>query len=145
IISKTNCGRISNLAYEHAIKIEKESLNPKNDKTGTISPDNYTIALHGQETIMGTPCYVLDLTPKRSDGMLIKGRIWISVDKFDTLRVEGTPVKSPSVLIRKISIVRQFQNIDGFWLPKEDDSTIDVRVFGQVKVQIQHQNYEIKK
>jgi len=146
LLSKSGTGgTIPNMVYDHAVTVEKESLSVTAGKQSGITPENYEFILRGQESLGGIDCYVLELKPRRNDKMLLKGRIWITTSNFDLVRVEGATAKSPSIWIKRVYLVRQFQDIDGLWLPKQEDWTVDVRLYGQLKVKIKHQDYRIAK
>ncbi|HZS48011.1 MAG TPA: outer membrane lipoprotein-sorting protein [Blastocatellia bacterium] len=145
IVSKSNASSASNMVYDHETKAEKDALSVFSQKQASLTSENYNFAIQGQQAMNGIQCYVLELQPKRLDKMLLKGKLWVSTDNFDLLRMEGTPAKSPSIWIKNISFVREFQNVNGFWLPREDDSTIDVRLYGRIKVKIDHHDLKIAK
>lgn len=146
LISKSGTGgTVPNMVYDHAVTVEKESMAVTNSKQSDITAENYDFVLQGQEQSAGVDCYVLELKPKRNDKMLLKGRIWVTTSNFDLVRVEGYTAKSPSMWIKKVYLARQFQDVNGLWLPKQEDWTVDVRLYGQLKVKIKHQDYKITK
>jgi outer membrane lipoprotein-sorting protein len=146
LLSKSGTGgTIPNMVYDHAVTAEKESLTVTAAKQSGITTENYDFVLQGQEQSAGVDCYVLELKPKRNDKMLLKGKIWVTTSNFDIVRVEGFTAKSPSIWIKKIYLIRQFQEINGLWLPKQEDWIVDVRLYGQLKVKINHQDYKINK
>jgi len=146
LLSKSGSGgTVANMVYDHAVTVEKESLLVTNSKQSEITAENYDFTLQGHESLAGLDCYVLELKPKRNDKMLMKGKVWVTTSNFDLVRLEGFTAKSPSIWIKKIYLVRQFQDINGLWLPKQEDWTVDVRLYGQLKVNIKHQDYKITK
>ena len=40
--------------------------------------------------------------------------------------------------------MRQYQNIGGFWLPQRDETFVQVRLYGQKVLTIDHQDYVVK-
>lgn len=143
LLSKTNAGTVSNMVYEKATKGEQEALEGDILERSSITADNYYFTLVGQETIAGVPCYHLEVTPKRKEKFLFKGKVWVSANNYDLVRIEGSPIKSPSIWIKKLTFVRQFQNVGGMWLPSVDESVVDVRLYGQVKVKVRHHDYQL--
>jgi hypothetical protein len=39
--------------------------------------------------------------------------------------------------------VRQFQRIDGYWLPQLDETIVDIKIHGRREFRIEHQQYVI--
>jgi hypothetical protein len=76
------------------------------------------------------PCYILQLGPKRDDGSLLRGRIWVDRDTYLIHRFEGEPAKSPSWWIKDRKLSTQYSDMGGIWLPTSSKGVADVRVFG---------------
>jgi hypothetical protein len=49
-------------------------------------------------------------------------------------------VKSPSVFLKKIEFVREYQMQDGVAIPKHVESTADVRMLGRAELSIEYSN-----
>jgi hypothetical protein len=59
------------------------------------------------------------------------------------VRVAGHPAKKLSFWIEQANFVREFQKIDGFWLPQRDETFVQVRMYGHKVLVIDHQNYTV--
>ena len=57
----------------------------------------------------------------------------------------GLSAKNPSFWIHRVEFVRQYQRIDGFWLPFRDETTVDLRIHDRKIFTIDHANYSINK
>jgi len=57
------------------------------------------------------------------------------------LRIEGHPAKKLSFWIQHADFVRQYQKIDGFWLPEKDQTLVQVRLYGKKILKIEPRNY----
>ena len=66
--------------------------------------------------------------PKQKDKYLFEGKLWIDVKDYSVVRIEGHPAKKLSFWIQCADFVRQYQNIDGFWLPQKDQTLVQVRL-----------------
>jgi hypothetical protein len=64
-------------------------------------------------------CFVAQAVPKRKDKYLFEGKLWIDVDDYAVVRIVGHPAKKLSFWIERADFVRQYQKIEGFWLPEK--------------------------
>lgn len=95
-----------------------------------ISSANYDFALLGRETIEGHDCYVLQLSPRREEVELVRGKAWIDSRSFDILRVKGETAKSPSMWLKKLTVTINFGHVNGVWLETSTQAVADVRFAG---------------
>src|SRR5262249_36195235 len=86
------------------------------DAPTEITRDNYNFQLAGKEALDGNDCYVLELIPKRNESNLIKGKVWIDSDQFRIRQISGNLAKSPSLMVRRVSITIRYAEADGMWL-----------------------------
>lgn len=109
----------------------KETEPPKDAQKQEISPDNYDFRLLGQETLDDRRCYLLSLNPKRQDKDLIRGKIWVDAASYNLVRIEGSPVKTPSWWIRDLYIFMSYAEVDGMWLRTFTHAVANVRFKGK--------------
>ena len=81
--------------------------------------------------------------PRRKDKYLFEGKLWIDVNDYAVVRIEGHPAKKLSFWIERVNFVRQYQKIDAFWLPAKDETFVQVRLYGKKVLTIEHQNYVV--
>ncbi len=62
---------------------------------------------------------------------------------FAVVRIAGHPAKKLSFWIERADFVREYQKIDGFWLPQKDETFVQVRMYGQKVLTIDHQRYTV--
>ncbi len=55
------------------------------------------------------PCFVAEAVPKRKDKYLFEGRVWIDVNDYSVVRIEGHPARKLSLWIQHADFVRQYQ------------------------------------
>jgi hypothetical protein len=84
--------------------------------------------------------YVL-LRPKRKDVLLVDGRMVLSQDGRELLRVEGRLAKNPSFWTSLVNIIRQFVRIDGVRVPVSTESVAKLKLAGLSRMDI-HYEYE---
>ena len=108
-----------------------------------ITPRNYNFELQGMEDCQGRPAYILKTHPKVIDKFMMQGRIWVDAEDFAIVRVEATPAKNPSVLIRNTMVVQQYSKHGPFWLPLSNRSETDSMLFGRTEVLVSSSGYEV--
>jgi hypothetical protein len=74
----------------------------------------------GEQQVGPYRCFVAKVLPKRKDKYLFEWKHWIDVDDYSVVRIEGHPAKKLSFCVPCADSVRQYQKIDGFWLPQKD-------------------------
>src|SRR5262249_58286448 len=128
----------------HAL-ISSEIKTPagKEHHDSAISPANYSLDLLGEQQVGPHHCYVAQTVPKRKDKYLFEGKLWIDADDYAVVRIEGHPARKLSFWIQQADFVRQYQKIDGFWLPQRDETFVEVRLYGKKVLTIEHQNYVV--
>lgn len=76
--------------------------------------------------------------PKRKDKFLFEGKIWIHSNDFAVVKIAGHPAKKLSFWITRADFVRQYDKIGGFWLPVQDETLVNVRIYGKKILRIEH-------
>jgi len=139
--SESGSGLVRRLALNPLIASEIEAANEKQHHDSAITPANYTLELLGEQQVGPYRCILARATPKRTDKYLFEGKVWIDTEDFAVVRIMGHPAKKLSFWIERVNFVRKYQKIDGFWLPEKDETHVQVRMYGQKVLTIDHQNY----
>jgi hypothetical protein len=134
---------VRHLVFDRLISAETETASGREHHDSAIAPANYRFTLLGSEDLGPYHCFVVEAAPKRRDKYLFDGKIWIDAQDSAVVRIEGHPAKSLSFWIRRVDFVRQYQKIDGFWLPRRDETFVDVRIYGKRIFTVDHQGYSI--
>lgn len=106
-----------------------------------ITPANYKFKYKGRADHDGRAVQVFQLTPRRKAVGLFHGELWLDAETAMPVREAGRFVKSPSVFLKKIEFVREYQLQNGIAIPKHIESTADVRVFGRAELTIDYSNF----
>jgi hypothetical protein len=144
-LSETGSRLIRRMALNPLISSEIEAAAGKAHHDSAISPSNYSLKLLGEQQVGPYHCFVAQAVPKRKDKYLFEGKVWIDVDDYAVVRIEGHPAKKLSFWIERADFVRQYQKIDGFWLPEKDRTLVHVRLYGTNVLTIEHQNYVVNR
>ena len=143
VTSEEGSGLIRRMALNPLIASEIAAAAGKQHHDSSISPANYTFDLLGEQQVGPHRCFVAQAIPKRRDKYLFEGKIWIDVQDYAVVRIEGHPAKKLSFWIERADFVRQYQKIDGFWLPQRDETFVQVRLYGKRVLTIDHQDYVV--
>ena len=134
---------VRRLALNPLIASEIDAASGKQHHDSAITPANYTLELLGEQLVGPYRCFVVRATPKRPQKYLFEGKVWIDSEDFAVVRIAGHPAKKVSFWIERANFVRQYQKIDGFWLPQKDETFVEVRMYGEKILTIDHQDYTI--
>jgi hypothetical protein len=143
VTSENGSGLVRHLALNPLIASEIETAAGKEHHDSAIAPDNYTLTLLGEQQVGPYRCFVMQTAPKRKDKYLFEGKLWIDVEDYAVVRIEGRPAKKLSFWIERADFVRQYQKIGGFWLPQRDETFVQVRLYGKKVLTIDHQDYVV--
>lgn len=141
--SESGSGLVRNMALNPLIKSEIETAAGKEHHDSAISADNYSLNLLGEQQVGPYRCFVAEARPNRKDKYLFEGKLWIDVKDYSVVRIEGHPAKKLSFWIQRADFVRQYQKIDGFWLPQRDQTFVQVRLYGKKVLTIDHRDYVV--
>ncbi len=143
VTSESGSGIVRRMALNQLISSEVEAAAGKEHHDSAISPENYSLDLLGEQPVGPHRCFVAQATPHRKDKYLFEGKVWIDVDDYAVVRIEGHPAKRPSFWIQRADFVRQYQKIGSFWLPQRDETVVQVRMYGKKVLTIDHQDYVV--
>jgi hypothetical protein len=143
VTSEKGSALVRRLALNALIASEIETTAGNQHHDSAISPANYTLDLIGEQLVGPYRCFVAQAIPKRRDKYLFEGKVWIDTDDYAVVRIEGHPAKKLSFWIQQADFVRQYQKIDGFWLPQRDMTFVDVRLYGKKILTIDHHDYSV--
>jgi outer membrane lipoprotein-sorting protein len=141
--SEKGSGIVRHLVFDRLIQSESETSSGREHRNSAITTANYTFTLAGEEEVGPYHCFVLEATPKSKEKYLFEGKIWVDAEDFAIVRIAGRPAKKPSFWINRADFVRQYQRIDGFWLPCRDETSVEVKMYGRSVFTIDHQQYVI--
>ncbi len=134
---------VRHLVFDRLIQSEGETSAGREHHNSAITTANYAFTLAGEEDVGPYHCFVVEATPKRNDKYLFEGKIWIDAEDFAIVKIAGHPAKKPSFWINRADFVRQYQRIDGFWLPFRDETSVEVKMYGKKVFTIDHKQYVV--
>lgn len=108
----------------------------------SITPSNYEFRLKATPRTEGPDVTVFRLKPKKKRVGLFKGELWLDAQTGMPLREAGQFVKVPSLFLKSIRFVRDYEIRDGVSVPKSIESTVESRLMGPVELSVHFHNLE---
>ena len=136
-------GIVRHLVFDRLLKSEGETSSGREHHNSAITLANYTFTVVGEDEVGPDDCVVLAVAPKRKDKYLFEGKIWVAAEDFAIVRIAGHPAKNPSFWINRADFVREYQRINGFWLPLRDETYVEVKMYGRRVFTVDHELYVI--
>jgi len=109
-----------------------------------ITAANYKFRHKGsieRNTPDGQRIEMFQLTPKKKRVGLFKGDLWLDAKTGMPVRESGVFVKTPSVFLKKVEFVQDYEIHDGIAIPKHLESTADVRLVGRAELNMDFSNF----
>jgi hypothetical protein len=138
IVSESGSDYIRTKVLKAVLKREQELVADGDCQRSELTPDNYDF----EEAAQGNSGerYVT-IKPKRKDVLLVEGRMVLSADGRELLRVEGRLSKNPSFWTSLVNVIRHYARVDGVRVPIATESTARVKFAGVSYLDV-HYEYE---
>jgi hypothetical protein len=114
----------------------------------SVTPANYHFKFKTKLNQGDRVIQVLELTPKKKHWWggyklgLFKGELWMDADTGMPIRLSGEWVKSPSVFVKRVQFVQEFEmQQNGVSIPSHIESTVDTRIAGRAELSINFSNF----
>lgn len=143
IRSQTGSKLLLDRVFKKLLESEKEAFSAEAQKRTALTPENYSFALQGCESIGESPNYVLTVEPKIKNKFLYRGKIWVDAGDFAVSRIAAEPAKNPSFWIKQTQIEQVYGKVDEFWMPVRNRSVTSVRLGGRADLTIDYQDYKM--
>jgi len=108
-----------------------------------ITPANYKFKYRGMVDQNGRWVHVFRLTPRKKRVGLFKGELWLDAETCLPVREAGQLAKMPSIFLRRIEFVREYDIHEGVAFPRSIESTVDTRLVGKAELRIRFQNFSL--
>ena len=142
-VSEEGSWVVRHLVFDRLLQSEEETSSGQERRESAISDKNYRFTIVGEANLGPNRCFVVEAKPKRMDKYLFEGELWIDAQDFGITKISGHPATKLSFWINRADFVRQFQKIDGFWLPHLDETIVELKIYGTRVFRIEHQQYVI--
>jgi len=129
---------IKNDVIARYLQAEKESADKNLNLRRT--PENYKFKYYGQYGEGDWKLHLFELIPKEKKPGLFRGWLWIEATTGLPVREQGEFVKNPSIFLKRVEFVRDYEIRDGVAVPVKMDSQIQTRVAGKAEMSIRYSN-----
>jgi hypothetical protein len=109
--------------------------------TAAITPANYKFKYKGLNSRDGHQVQVFQVAPRRKAVGLFRGELWLDAATAMPVRQAGRFVKTPSVFLKKVEFVQDYEMQDGVAIPKHFQGTADMRLVGRAELSIEFSNF----
>jgi hypothetical protein len=109
---------------------------PDRDAGTGVTRQNYSFVYDRTATYNGLIAYVFRLKPMRKRAGLFKGELWLDAIRAAPLRLWGDFVKSPSIFVRSLRFVQDYQSIGDCSQPLRLLLTVGTRIVGKVEMAV---------
>ena len=140
-ISATGWSAARKHVFPRLLESESEASLPDARERSRITPENYSFEIVGKDYVNQRHAYVIAIAPKKQSKYLVQGKIWVDLEDWAIVRIEGKAAKSPSFWIKSVRFVHNYQKNGSFWFPVSDRSVTDVRILGATEVTIEYFDY----
>jgi hypothetical protein len=106
-----------------------------------IAPANYKFRYKGIADRNGRRTAMFQIVPRKRRLGLFKGELWLDAATGMPVREAGRFVKTPSIFLKKIEFVRDYELRDGVAFPTHIESTVDTRMVGRAELSINYSNF----
>jgi hypothetical protein len=96
VTAEEGSGLIRHMALDPQIASEIAAPAGKEHYDSAITPANYTFDMVGEQQVGPYRCFVAQAIPERRDKYLFEGKVWMDIQDYAIVRVEGHPAKKPS-------------------------------------------------
>jgi outer membrane lipoprotein-sorting protein len=107
---------------------------PRLSSNVAITRENYVFTYERTSDYNGAPAYVFRLRPEQKRAGLLRGELWIDGNTSAKLRVWGDLVKSPSIFVRGVRLVQDYQQVNGCASPLRLIVNVDTRLAGEANM-----------
>lgn len=135
IVSERGSDYVRNKVLKAVLKREQELVAAGASGRAELTDDNYEFT---GENVQGDVRYVT-IKPKRKDLLLVDGRMVLSQDGCELLRVEGRLSKNPSFWTSLVNVIRHYARLDGVRVPIAIETTAKVKFAGLSHLQVQYE------
>lgn len=118
------------------LKLEQDLVAAGECAKSELTPDNY---MFSDEVIEGPGEKYVAITPKRKGVLLVDGRMVLSGDGRELLRVEGRLSKNPSFWTSLVNVIRHYARLDGVRVPVATESVAKVKLAGLAQLDVQYE------
>jgi hypothetical protein len=106
-----------------------------------VLPANYKFKYKGLQD--SGRVHVFEVTPRKKQVGLFKGELWLDARSFLPVHESGRMVKSPSIFLKQVDFVQDFEIRDGLSIPVRMHTIVDTRLIGKAELTVDFRNVSL--
>jgi len=131
---------IKNDVIARYLQAEKETAEKNLNLRRT--PENYKFKYYGQYGDGDWKLHLFELVPKEKKPGLFHGWLWIHAGTGLPVREQGELVKNPSIFLKRVEFVRDYEIRNGVAVPVQVNSQILTRIAGKAELSIHYSDLQ---
>jgi hypothetical protein len=135
IVAERGSETVRNRVLRTLLKREQELIAAGDPQRAELTQNNYSFA----EQTAGPGVRYVNIKPKRKDVLLVDGRMVLSEDGRELLRVEGILAKNPSFWTSLVNVIRHYARLDGVRVPIATESIAKVKIAGLSRLNVEYE------
>src|SRR3954468_16833658 len=141
VVSETGSDYIRGKVLRAVLKREQELVADGDCQRSELTPENYDFEPASDGS--GDGERYVTIKPKRKDVLLVDGRMVLSPDGRELLRVEGRLSKNPSFWTSLVNVIRHYARVEGIRVPIATESTARVKFAGLSYLDVHYESEKI--
>jgi hypothetical protein len=134
VVSERGSEYVRNKVLRTVLKREQELVADGGEKAA-LTDANYEFT---ETEPRGDVRYIL-MKPRRRDVVLVDGRMVLSPDGSEIVRIEGRLARNPSFWTNLVNIIRHFAKVDGVRVPVFTETIAKVKFVGHSKMDVSYE------
>jgi len=136
IVVERGTDYIRNKVLKEVLKREQQLVASGAAARADLSTVNYEFS---EPDAHGPGVRYVMMKPKRKDVLLVDGRMVLSQDGSELLRVEGRLSKNPSFWTSLVNVIREYARVDGVRVPISTESIAKVKFAGTSHMEVRYE------
>jgi hypothetical protein len=109
-----------------------------------INTDNYKFEYWGRYGSGDWTLHLFELKPRKKRLGLYAGWLWINAATGMPVRESGRFIKTPSVFLKRVDFIKDYEMVDGIAVPSKIESQIHTRLVGTAEIKVQFTDYSFR-
>ena len=146
ILSRSGSSLIQKAGLQPLLDNEKAINDPAKVSQSWFTSANYEMHLKAgiMQSIDGSQCVALSITPRHKAPNMVDGTIWVDADTHTLVQVEGIASKSPSVFAGTTKMMRNYTNMQGYAMATHARAESSSPLFGRTVIVIDYSDYHFQ-
>ena len=140
IVSEGGSAYIRSRVLRALLDGEREAIERGERERSALATTNYKFE---SEEVDPTGLVKVALVPRRREGMLVAGSMFLRPGDGELVKIEGRLARNPSFWVKHVDIVRTYARIGGAVLPVSMETRAQLRMLGPASLRMTYRYAEI--